>query len=83
MLGAVTSGKSPNVASVSVPPRPGELTDQGERDWLTGVELVRTCVRTHMTTTGLAPEVVWFRVDGDGGDQKAEAPVDWYIRGAE
>ena len=49
MLGATTTGAM--VDHVSIPPRTGELTDQGERDWLTGVELINTCMATHDTQT--------------------------------
>jgi mannosyl-oligosaccharide alpha-1,2-mannosidase len=49
MLGATTSGAL--VDHVSIPPRAEELTGQGERDWLTGVELINTCMATHDTQT--------------------------------
>lgn len=49
MLGATTSGALFDF--VSIPPRPNELTGQGERDWLTGVELINTCMATHDTQT--------------------------------
>jgi len=49
MLGATTSGAL--VHNVSIPPRTDELTEQGERDWLTGVELIDTCMATHDTQT--------------------------------
>ncbi|KAG2153531.1 glycoside hydrolase family 47 protein [Suillus bovinus] len=79
MLGATTSGAL--VHNVSIPPRTDELTDDGKRDWLTGVELVNTCMATHDTQTGLAPEIAHFRALGDGmGDSVAS--TDWYIKGA-
>ncbi|KIJ09928.1 glycoside hydrolase family 47 protein [Paxillus involutus ATCC 200175] len=77
MLGATTSGAL--VDHVSVPPLPFELSAQGQRDWLTGVELIKTCMATHDTQTGLSPEIVHFRIPGDGIEQ---APSDWYIKGA-
>lgn len=49
MLGAVTTGA--HNGSVSVPPRMSELTEQGQRDWNTGVALVQTCMDTHDTAT--------------------------------
>ncbi|KAG1742756.1 glycoside hydrolase family 47 protein, partial [Suillus paluster] len=79
MLGATTSGAL--VEHVSVPPQTDELTHQGERDWLTGVELIDTCMATHDTQTGLAPEIAHFRIPGDRMDDSV-APADWYIKGA-
>lgn len=49
MLGATTSGALTH--NVSIPPSTDELTSQGERDWLTGVELIDTCMATHDTQT--------------------------------
>ena len=79
MLGAVTSGA--HTLPVSVPPRPGQLTATGKRDWHTGVELIETCMRTHDTATGLSPEIAHFRIPSDGivGSTVAQ---DWYIKGA-
>jgi hypothetical protein len=53
MLGATTSGAL--VDHVSVPPLPFELSAQGQRDWLTGVELIKTCMATHDTQTYVNP----------------------------
>ncbi|PIL31248.1 hypothetical protein GSI_05946 [Ganoderma sinense ZZ0214-1] len=81
MLGAVTSGA--HALPVSVPPRPGQLTATGKRDWNTGVELVETCMRTHDTATGLSPEIVHFRIPSDNLDLAVgNMPQDWYIKGA-
>ena len=81
MLGAVTSGA--HALPVSVPPRPGQLTATGKRDWNTGVELVETCMRTHDTATGLSPEIVHFRIPSDNLDHAiGNMPQDWYIKGA-
>ncbi|KAG5642014.1 hypothetical protein DXG03_003786 [Asterophora parasitica] len=80
MLGATRTGAL--VHPVSVPPRKNELTDSGERDWKTGVELVKTCMDTHDTATGLSPEIVHFRIPSDGMDSFSAAPADWYIKGA-
>ncbi|KAJ7212097.1 glycoside hydrolase [Mycena pura] len=60
MLGASTTGAL--VRRASVPPRPEELSEQGKRDWSTGTKLIRTCMDTHRTATGLSPEVVHFRI---------------------
>lgn len=49
MLGATTTGAL--VQPVSIPPKPDELTLTGWRDWKTGVELIKTCMRTHDTAT--------------------------------
>jgi hypothetical protein len=49
MLGATTAHAL--VHPVSIPPKPEELTDIGNRDWKTGVELVKTCMQTHDTAT--------------------------------
>ncbi|KAL0951996.1 hypothetical protein HGRIS_008650 [Hohenbuehelia grisea] len=80
LLGATTTGAL--VRPVSVPPKPEELSDKGKRDWKTGLELLKTCLRTHDTATGLAPEMVHFRIPSDGMDGSALAPDDWYIKGA-
>ncbi|KAH9947075.1 glycoside hydrolase [Amylocystis lapponica] len=79
MLGAVTTEAL--VHPVSVPPRADELTPVGMRDWTTGVELVRTCMKTHDTATGLSPEIVHFRIPSDNM-ASLNAPDDWYIKGA-
>ncbi|KAI0082165.1 glycoside hydrolase [Panus rudis PR-1116 ss-1] len=79
MLGAITTGAVSQ--NVSIPPRPEELTPQGKRDWATGLELIETCMRTHDTATGLAPEIVYFRIPNDGIDHSI-VPNDWYIKGA-
>ena len=49
MLGAVTTGalKHP----VSVPPKADELSEQGQRDWKNGFNLIDTCMATHHTVT--------------------------------
>jgi hypothetical protein len=75
MLGATTSGARGSV--VSIPPRPEELTPQGQRDWKTGAELIETCMETHDTSTGLSPEIVQFKTAGDNSPQSNR---DWYIK---
>ncbi|KAF8554343.1 glycoside hydrolase family 47 protein [Imleria badia] len=79
MLGATTSGAL--VDRVSVPPLSHELSEQGKRDWLTGVELVKTCMTTHDTQTGLSAEIVHFRTPGDNVDDWS-GRTDWYIKGS-
>jgi hypothetical protein len=49
MIGAVTTGSF--VDNVSIPPRDSELTDVGKRDWLTGYELIETCMDTYDSAT--------------------------------
>jgi mannosyl-oligosaccharide alpha-1,2-mannosidase len=49
MLGAVTTGAVSGL--VSVPPRAGELSDIGMRNWQNGVDLLEGCMETHMTAT--------------------------------
>jgi endoplasmic reticulum Man9GlcNAc2 1,2-alpha-mannosidase len=77
MLGATTGAPGP----VSIPPRSSELTDLGKRDWRTGAELIRTCMKTHETRTGLAPEIVHFRIPSDSMGNDGVLPRDWYIKG--
>ncbi|KAF8907715.1 glycoside hydrolase family 47 protein [Gymnopilus junonius] len=75
MLGATTTGLAG--ISVSVPPLPSELTETGQKDWQLGYELIETCMDTHNTATGLAPEISHFYTaeNGDVSDDK-----DWYIK---
>ncbi|ETW86588.1 glycoside hydrolase family 47 protein [Heterobasidion irregulare TC 32-1] len=81
MLGATRTGAVAH--PVSVPPRVEELSETGRRDWHTGVELIRTCMNTHDTQTGLAPEIAYFRIPSDDvGSVLPNAPRDWYIKGA-
>lgn len=82
MLGATTSGAVVN--QVSVPPLPNELSPQGKRDWLTGVELIKTCLATHNTQTKLPPEIAYFRLGNQKQDKNAarKLPPDWYIKGS-
>ncbi|EDR15965.1 glycoside hydrolase family 47 protein, partial [Laccaria bicolor S238N-H82] len=82
MLGATHTG-TVTQQPVSIPPRPEELAENGRRDWKTGVELIKTCMNTHDTASGLSPEIVYFRVPSDGMDGYDIAPSDWYIRGAQ
>ncbi|KAG7100036.1 hypothetical protein E1B28_001822 [Marasmius oreades] len=81
MLGSTITGTTGD--GVNVPPRPEELTPKGKRDWENGKELVKTCVKTHDTATGLAPEIVHFRIPGDNMDElgRGLTPSDWYIKG--
>ncbi|KAH9016518.1 glycoside hydrolase [Lactarius hengduanensis] len=80
LLSATRSGAL--VQDVSVPPRLEELSEVGQRDWATGIELIRTCMDTHDTKTGLAPEIAHFRIPSDNMQSVLNAPGDWYIKGA-
>ncbi|EDR15960.1 glycoside hydrolase family 47 protein [Laccaria bicolor S238N-H82] len=82
MLGATHTG-TVTQQPVSIPPRLEELVENGQRDWKTGVELIKTCMNTHDTASGLSPEIVYFRVPSDGMDGYNIAPSDWYIHGAQ
>ncbi|KIM69999.1 glycoside hydrolase family 47 protein [Scleroderma citrinum Foug A] len=81
MLGATTAEAV--VEHVSVPPLPRELSAHGRRDWLTGVELIKTCLATYDTRTGLSPEIAHFRTESNKLDVDAggKLPADWYIKG--
>ena len=48
MLGAVMTAP---VSNISTPPNFHELSEHGKKDWLTGVRLLETCVKTHSTQT--------------------------------
>ncbi|KAG6828994.1 hypothetical protein H0H92_006066 [Tricholoma furcatifolium] len=79
LLGSTTSGSS--ALQVSVPPLEEELTAQARRDWKTGIDLIETCMDTYKrTATGLAPEVVHFRVPGEREFRLGNK--DWYIKDA-
>ncbi|KAG6852794.1 hypothetical protein C0991_009097 [Blastosporella zonata] len=80
MLGATRTGAL--VQTVSVPPSDKELSEAGKRDWKNGAELIKTCMATHDTATGLSPEIVHFRIPSDGMDDTVYMPTDWYIKGA-
>ena len=49
MLGATLTGA--HARPVSTPPNAQQLTKQGIRDWINGVELIKTCMKTHDTKT--------------------------------
>ncbi|KAE9387781.1 glycoside hydrolase family 47 protein [Gymnopus androsaceus JB14] len=72
MLGATTTGAA--AETVSVPPQAHELTRGGRRDWQTGTHLLETCMSTHETATGLAPEIAMFKTSKDSETR------DWYIK---
>ncbi|KAJ7366889.1 glycoside hydrolase [Mycena albidolilacea] len=80
LLGATTAGAL--VHPVSIPPKPEELSEAGKRDWKTGINLIKTCMDTHSTATGLAPEIAHFRIASDGIGHDPMFPSDWYIKGA-
>ncbi|KIJ25206.1 glycoside hydrolase family 47 protein, partial [Sphaerobolus stellatus SS14] len=68
-------------AHASVPPNQKEFDSIEARDWETGVELIKTCMATHDTRTGLSPEIVHFRLPSDPASVAALAHSDWYIKG--
>ncbi|KAK0487864.1 glycoside hydrolase [Armillaria novae-zelandiae] len=77
MLGAVTSGIMRN--RVTIPPKVEQMPINAQRDWYLGLELLETCMETHNTETGLAPEIVMFKMDeADAG--KGSPERDWYIK---
>ncbi|KAI0313215.1 glycoside hydrolase [Amylostereum chailletii] len=80
LLGATHTGAL--TKDVSRPPRVEELTAQGLRDWTTGIELIETCMATHDTQTGLAPEITHWRIPSDNLEVMGNMPGDWYIKGA-
>ncbi|KAL9716643.1 mannosyl-oligosaccharide alpha-1,2-mannosidase [Leucoagaricus gongylophorus] len=82
MLGAVIADPRVPRNRISRPPSPGQLSEYGLRDWKFGSELLKTCLHTHDTATGLSPEIVHFRIPSDGMDGMSHAPSDWYIKGA-
>ncbi|KZS93510.1 glycoside hydrolase [Sistotremastrum niveocremeum HHB9708] len=76
MLGATDGGH------FSVPPRAEEFVGTARRDWTTGYELIKTCMETHRTHTGLSPEIAHFRTKNDPQAIADLAPNDWYIKGS-
>ncbi|KAK7049867.1 mannosyl-oligosaccharide alpha-1,2-mannosidase [Paramarasmius palmivorus] len=85
MLGATLTGATEY--PVSIPPLQKQFTPNGMRDWDSGVALVKTCIDTHDTATGLSPEIAHFRMPDDGMEEQAimgsgDTPSDWYIKGA-
>ncbi|GJJ13259.1 hypothetical protein Clacol_007510 [Clathrus columnatus] len=75
MLGA-TDG-----AQMSVPPQMQDFTRGQVRDWRTGVDLIKTCLATYETKTGLSPEIVHFRERDDAIPATSVVHGDWYIKG--
>ncbi|KAJ7720200.1 glycoside hydrolase [Mycena metata] len=77
-------GKNLQHLRASVPPRVRELSVEGRRDWDVGVALLEGCMDTTNTVTGLAPETVWWRADGQPAfaedfDEFGRRQRDWYI----
>ena len=77
MLGATTTGLRPGVSRASIPPDlERELSEEGRRDWETGRELMDSCMKTHETKTGLAPEIAQF-----GPTEGRDHPErEWWIK---
>lgn len=76
MLGAADGGFT------SIPPLPSELSESAMRDWTNGYELIKTCMETHKTATGLSPEIAHFRSPNDPPIVIDNTPSDWYIKGS-
>jgi len=76
LLGAVDGGFA------SVPPLASELSETARRDWINGYQLIKTCMETHKTATGLSPEIAHFRSKTDPSMVAENAPDDWYIKGS-
>ncbi|KAF8322682.1 glycoside hydrolase [Clavulina sp. PMI_390] len=64
-----------------VPPDLATFNEAEKRDWKTGIGLIRTCMETHNTWTGLSPEIAHFRTATDPEWIARYAPKDWYIKG--
>jgi len=69
LLGA-TEGRA------SVPPDMQKFVSRDARDWDAGVELIKTCMKTHETATGLSPEIAFFYPPED----RASKEKDWFIK---
>ncbi|QRV76440.1 glycoside hydrolase family 47 protein [Ceratobasidium sp. AG-Ba] len=75
LLGVTDGGR------MAVPPDTSKFNERERADWTMGVQLIKGCMATHETATGLAPEIVHFRVPTDSAMVKSQAPSDWYIKG--
>jgi len=56
-----------------------DAPDTKQRDWQSGLDLIESCMETHRTATGLAPEIAMFNRnprDMDPSDDR-----EWYIKG--
>ncbi|KAG9019607.1 mannosyl-oligosaccharide alpha-1,2-mannosidase [Tulasnella sp. 427] len=59
-----------------------DLFSEGDKvNWKLGEELIKTCMETHKTKTGLSPEIAMFRTPSDPEWVVQNAPADWYIKG--
>ncbi|KAG8908765.1 mannosyl-oligosaccharide alpha-1,2-mannosidase [Tulasnella sp. 403] len=58
-----------------------KFTEAEKRDWKFGEDLIKTCMETHKTSTGLAPEIAMFRTGNEPEWVAQHAPGDWYIKG--
>ncbi|KAF9481228.1 glycoside hydrolase family 47 protein [Pholiota conissans] len=78
MLGAITTGAT---GPVSVPPKPSELSEAAQKDWLLGSELIETCMDTYTSSaTGLSPEIAHFWTENHGKLLERQKR-DWYVKG--
>ncbi|KAG9050324.1 mannosyl-oligosaccharide alpha-1,2-mannosidase [Tulasnella sp. UAMH 9824] len=58
-----------------------QFSDSDKANWKLGEELIKTCMATHNTKTGLSPEIAMFRTPNDPEWVVQNAPSDWYIKG--
>ncbi|KAF9527141.1 glycoside hydrolase [Crepidotus variabilis] len=79
MLGATTAGATGD--HVSRPPTQSELTPTAWEQWKFGEEIIKTCMATHDTATGLSPEIAYFYMEGDNESSERRKVKDWYIKG--
>ncbi|KAL7416692.1 glycoside hydrolase [Mrakia frigida] len=63
-------------ARLSVPPNADDFSQADLEDWEVGTGLIKTCVDTYNTKTGLGPEIVFFYQE----THPESATKDWYIK---
>ena len=58
MLGATATGA--RVRSVPMPPAASDFSNVGKRDWMTGSQLIETCMDTYDTPTFVITRLLFF-----------------------
>ena len=58
MLGATATGA--RVRSVPMPPTASDFSNVGKRDWMTGSQLIETCMDTYDTPTFVITRLLFF-----------------------
>lgn len=58
MLGATATGAQ--VRSVPMPPTASDFSNVGKRDWMTGSQLIETCMDTYDTPTFVIMRLLFF-----------------------